>query len=59
MKKDVVLLTKKEALEYLRISHDTLQRLMKNRAFPFIKLKKKVLFRRSDIEKWLESKIVK
>jgi len=59
MKKDIVLLTKKEALEYLRISHDTLQRLMKKRAFPFIKFEKKVLFRKTDIDKWLESKIVK
>ena len=54
-----VLMTKKEVMEYLRISHDTLHRLMKQRAFPYIKLDRKVLFRKSDIDCFLESKLVK
>lgn len=54
-----VLMTKKEVMEYLRISHDTLHRLMKQRAFPYIKLERKVLFKKSDIEKFLESKKVR
>ena len=44
---------------YLQISHQTLYKLMKQRAFPYIKLERKVLFRKKDIDKWLESKMVK
>lgn len=58
MEKDV-LMTKQEVLEYLRISHQTLFRLMRKHSFPFIKLDRKVLFRKSDIDKFLESKLVK
>jgi excisionase family DNA binding protein len=51
------LLTKKEVIEYLRISRATLDRsLMKE--IPYIKLGKRVLFRKSDIEKYLETKLV-
>jgi excisionase family DNA binding protein len=51
------LLTKKEAQEYLRISRTTLERkIMKE--IPYIKLGKRVLFRKSDIEKYLETKKV-
>lgn len=46
-------------MEYLRISRGTLDRLMKNRALPFIKLEKKVLFRRRDIDAFLEKHLVK
>jgi len=52
-------MTKQEVLEYLRISHQTLFRLMRKHSFPFIKLDRKVLFRKSDIDKFLESKLVK
>ena len=52
------LLTKKEAQEYLRISRTTLERkIMKE--IPYIKLGKRVLFRRSVIEAYLTSKTVK
>jgi len=53
------LLTKDELVAYLRISKGTLRKLMLQRAFPYIKLQKKVLFRKDDIDKWLESKMVK
>jgi excisionase family DNA binding protein len=53
------LMTKPEVMEYLRISRQTLQRLMRKHAFPFIKFEKKVLFKRSDIDKYLEAHIVK
>jgi len=53
------LLTKKEVLEYLRISNRTLYLLMKRRAFPYFKLERKVLFRKTEIDRWLESKLVK
>jgi len=53
------LMTRNAVMEYLQISHGTLTKLMKQRAFPFMKLEKKVLFRKSDIDNWLESKMVR
>jgi excisionase family DNA binding protein len=53
------LMTRKEVMDYLRISNMTLHRLMKNYKFPYIKLEKKVLFRRSEIDAYLESKTVR
>jgi excisionase family DNA binding protein len=53
------LMTKQEVMEYLRISHQTLYRLMKSGAFPYVKLERKVLFKRSDIDKWIESKMIR
>jgi len=53
------LITKKEVQEYLRISSATLDRLIKNKNIPHIKLGRRVLFKKSDIDKFLESKKVK
>lgn len=53
------LMTKAETTEYLRISRGMMDRLMKRRDIPFAKIGKKVLFRKADVDKWLESKIVK
>ena len=53
------LMTKAEIQTYLRISRGTLDKLMKTRSLPFIKLDKKVLFRRADVDRWLESKTVR
>lgn len=53
------LLTRAELMEYLRISRGTLDKIIKKRAIPFIKLDQKVLFRLSDVDRWLESKTVK
>lgn len=50
------LLTKAELMEYLRISRGTVDKLIKRREVPFIKLGKKVLFRKKEIDAWLESK---
>lgn len=58
MKEDAVM-TKAEAIEYMRISVATIDRLMKSRTLPFIKVGKKVLFRKSDIDKFLERRLVK
>jgi excisionase family DNA binding protein len=52
-------LTRKEVMEYLRISPGTLQKLMKQRAFSFIKLERKILIKKSDIDAFLESKRIK
>jgi excisionase family DNA binding protein len=54
-----LILTREELLEYLKISRGTLAKLMKQKAFPYFKLERKVLFRKVDIDRWLESKIVK
>jgi len=51
------LLTKKELQRYLKVSHGTVDKLMKE--IPHIKLGRRVLFKMSDIEKYLESKKVK
>jgi len=32
---------------------------MRQKAFPYIKLERKVLFKKADIDRWLESKMVK
>jgi excisionase family DNA binding protein len=53
------LLTKAELMEYLRISRGTVDKLMKKHELPFIKLEKKVLFRLKDVDRWLESKLIK
>jgi len=52
-------LTKAEAAEYMRVSRATVDRLMKRRGLPFIKLEKKVLFRKKDIDAFLEKRLVK
>ena len=52
-------MTKAEVREYLRISRGTLDRIMKSRGLPFIKLEKKVLFRKKDIDRFLEKHLVK
>jgi excisionase family DNA binding protein len=46
-------------MEYLRISRGTVDKLMKKHELPFIKLEKKVLFRLKDVDRWLESKLIK
>jgi len=53
------LLTKAETLKYLRISNRTLYLLMKRHEFPYIKLGKRVLFRRTEIDAFLESKTIR
>ncbi len=53
------LMTIAEAMQYLRISRSTMHRLMRKHALPYLKLEKKILFRRSEIEKYLESITVK
>jgi excisionase family DNA binding protein len=52
-------MTKADVMEYLGISRPTLQRLMKKLAFPYIKLDKTVLFRKADIDAYLEAHLVK
>ena len=53
------LLTKAEVRSLLRISRGTLDLMMKRKELPYIKLQRRVLFRKKDIDKFLESKLVK
>lgn len=53
------LLTRRDVMEYLRVSPGTLDKLVKKHELPCIKLERKVLFRKSAIDAWLESKRVK
>jgi len=53
------LLTKEDVEAYLRIGRRTLDRLLKAREIPFIKLGRRVLFKKADIDAWLETKRVK
>ena len=57
--KEKELLTRQEIMEYLSISSATLHRLMRRNAFPYIKLEKKVLFRKSDIDAYLDAHLIK
>ena len=51
------LLTKEETLEYLRISKTTLEYLIKKEGLPFIKWRRKLLFRKSDLDKFLDQSV--
>ena len=51
-------MTKAELQEYLRISKSSVEKLMKQ-GLPHVKLTRRVLFRKIDVDGWLESKIVK
>ncbi len=53
------LMTREEVMKYLRISNMTLHRLMKNHNFPYIKLGKRVLFRKEEIDAYLVEKTVR
>jgi len=52
-------LTKKEVIAYLKISLSYLDQLMRDKEIPYHKLKRKVLFKKSDIDRFMESKRVK
>jgi len=49
-------MTKVECQEYLRISKSSLEKLVKE-GLPRIKLDRKVIFRKVDVDRWLERKV--
>jgi excisionase family DNA binding protein len=49
-------MTKAECQEYLRISKSSLEKLVKE-GLPRIKLDRKVIFRKVDVDRWLEKKV--
>ncbi len=50
--------SKKDLMAYLKVSKGTVENLMRQ-GLPFIKLERRVLFRREDVDAFLESKIVR
>lgn len=58
MDKDEIL-TKTQTQEYLKISRGSLLRLMQARDIPYFKLRRRVLFRKADVDAWLETKRVR
>ncbi|RZD16600.1 MAG: DNA-binding protein [Candidatus Acididesulfobacter guangdongensis] len=52
-------LTLNEAAEYLRISDRNLRKLAKNSKLPFYKLEGKILFKVSELDKYIEENKVK
>ena len=51
-------LTKTELLAYLKVSRTIVEKLMLQ-GLPHIKLDRRVLFRREDVDKFMASKLVK
>jgi excisionase family DNA binding protein len=51
-------LTKKELLAYLKVSRTIIEQLMRQ-GLPHIKLDRRVLFRKADVDKFMESKLVR
>jgi excisionase family DNA binding protein len=51
-------LTKKEVLAYMKVSRTIIEKLMRQ-GLPHIKLDRRVLFRKKDVDAFLEKKIIK
>jgi len=47
-------LSKKQASQYLSVSLSFLDELMAEEALPFFRVKRKVLFRKHEIDSWME-----
>ena len=56
---DIELLTIPQVLDLLHISRQTLYRHLKAGKLPHVKLGRRVLFRKADVENFIASKIVK
>ena len=52
-----VLMTREEVMQYLRIGRGTLLKLMRKGEIPFARLERKLLFRKSDIDGFIEARI--
>lgn len=51
-------LTKKELYAYLKVSRTIVDKLIRQ-GLPHIRLERRVLFRKKDIDRWLESKTIR
>ena len=56
MDKDILIIN--EAASFLRVSATTLRRYIASRQITFYKLQGKIIFRKTDLEKFLDSKRV-
>jgi len=56
-KLESALMTKTEVKDYLRISYGTLEYLMKKEGLPFIKWRRKILFRKKDVDEFLNKSV--
>lgn len=56
---DKELLTIKDLMAYLSIGRSSIYKILKVGELPYIKLGKRVLFRKKDVDKFLESRLVK
>lgn len=54
-----IFLTREELMEYLKIKRSTLQKLMNKGDLPYFKLGRRILFKKEEIDRWIESKRVK
>lgn len=54
MEKDDIILTPREAMAYLRISKDTLYKLVKRKDLPTHKVGARYRFRKSELDKLLD-----
>jgi excisionase family DNA binding protein len=55
----IELMTTKELMEYLGIEWTTLTKMMHEGNIPFLRLNKRAIrFRKPDIERWLEVKVI-
>jgi len=52
-----VLMIRQEVLQYLRIGRGTLLKLMRKGDIPFVRIERKLLFRKSDIDGFIEVRI--
>lgn len=48
------LMNMEELTEYLRISESTVRKLMSNREIPFVRIYKKLFFKKEAIDKWID-----
>ena len=51
--------TFKETLEYLKLSRSKLARMMKAGEVPYARIGKRILFRKADLDQFVESRLVK
>ncbi len=56
---DTELLTIAQVMERLKISRTTLYRTLKAKKIPHVKIGKRVLLRKADVEKFITSNLVK
>lgn len=52
-------MTSEEVQDYLRISRSTLNLLCREEHFPYLRLKRKRLFRKEDVDRYMEKRVIR